>query len=65
MVKLKSGADLLYLISYLTDVLTVTNFFTLPRTFSWSELLTLNMFSKVPQGEIKKVINFALRFDIH
>ena len=35
-----------------------------PQTFSWAKLLTLNMFSKVPCGRIKKVINFAFWFDI-
>ena len=29
------------------------------QTFSWAKLSTVNMFSKVPRGEIKKVVNFA------
>ena len=35
----------------------MTNFLHYAQTFTWAKLLTLNMFSK-------KVINFALWFDI-
>ena len=33
MIEWKFGGNLMYLISYFTDVLTMTNFFTLPSNF--------------------------------
>ena len=36
-----------------------------PQTLRRAKLLTLNMFSEVPRGQIERVINFALWFDIH
>ena len=38
-----------------------------PQTFSWANLKfsTLNMFSKVPRAQIKKVINFIFWSDVH
>ena len=35
------------------------------QTFSWAKLSTLDMFSKVPRGQIKKVINFAFWSNIY
>ena len=49
----KFGGNLSYFALYLTDHLTMTNFFLYPVTFRWA--LTLNIFSKVPRGQIKKV----------
>ena len=43
----------------------MTNFLDYPLTFRWAKLLVLNMISKVPRGQIKKAMNFALWFDIH
>ena len=31
----------------------------------WAKLLTLNIFSEVPRGQIKKVLSFTLWFDLH
>ena len=45
----KFGGNLSYFTLYLTDNLTMTNFFLYPLTFRWA--LTLNIFSKVPHGE--------------
>ena len=52
--------------------LRLTNNFTMtvtslhyPQTIRLVKLLTLNMVSKVPRGQIKKVFNFVLWFDIH
>ena len=44
------------------DNMTMANFFTLfyPPTLSWAKMLTLSMFSKVPRGKLKKVMNFVL-----
>ena len=61
----KFGGILNYFTLCLTDNLTMTNFFTLPPKFSWAKLLTLNMFSKVLRGQIKKVINFAFWSNIY
>ena len=60
----KFGGILNYFTLSLTDNLAMTNCFTLPP-FSWAKLSALAMFSKVPRGQIKKVTNFTLWFDIH
>ena len=59
----KFGGNLSYSTLYLTDNLAMTNFFLYPLTFRWA--LTLNIFSKVPRGQIKKVMNFTFWFDIY
>ena len=50
----KFGGKLNYITLSLTDNLTIANFFTL-LTLRWAKMLTL--FSKVPRGKIKKVMN--------
>ena len=43
----------------LIDNFTMTNFLHYPKTFKRAKLMTC------PRGQIKKVMNFALYFDIH
>ena len=43
----------------LIDNFTMTNFLHYPKTFKRAKLMTF------PRGQIKKVMNFALYFDIH
>ena len=57
----KFGGNSNYIALCLADNLTMTNFFTLPPNFlRWAKMLTLNMFSNVPRGKLKKVMNFVL-----
>ena len=63
--KLKFGGNLSYFSSCLIDNLAMTNFLHYPLTFNWAKLLILDMFSKVPRGQIKKVTSFTLWFDLH
>ena len=58
------GGNLTNFILYLTDNLTMTNFLLYPLLFSQAELLTLDIFSKVSWGQIKKAINFTFWFNI-
>ena len=43
----------MYFISYLTDVLTMTNLFGLPQTFNTAKLLVLNRFTEAPRDSFK------------
>ena len=43
----------------LTDNLTMTNFLHYPPTFWEAKTLPLNVLSKHPRGQIKKVMNFV------
>ena len=61
----KFEGNLRYFTLYLTDNLRMTNFWNHFLNFSWAYLLTLNIFSKVPRGQTKKVMNFTLWNDIH
>ena len=63
----KFGGNWSYFTLYLTDKLTMTNFllYLYPLTYRWALHLTLNIFSKVPHGQIKKVMNFTFWSDIH
>ena len=49
----KFRGNLMYFISYLTDVLTMTKFFALPQTFNTAKLLVLNRFTEAPRGNFK------------
>ena len=60
----KFGGILNYFTLCLTDNLTMANFLTL-LTLPTLLLTFLNMFSEVPRGQIKEVINFAFWSDIH
>ena len=50
------GGNLMYFISYLTDILTMTNFFASPPNFEFSQ--TLNRFTEAPRDNFKFVGNF-------
>ena len=61
----KFGGNLSYFTLRLTGNLAMTNFLYYPQTYiRWAKLLILNMFSNVPRGQVKKVMNFALWSDI-
>ena len=49
----------------LTDNLSMTKFLHYPPTFKWAKCLTSNMFSEAPRGQIKKVNNLRLWFDMN
>ena len=62
----KFGGNLSFFTLYLTDNLTMTNFLLYPLTFTWANInLNLNILSKVPIGQIKKVMNLTFWFDIY
>ena len=54
-----------YLILCLTDNLAMTYFWHYPPIFKWAIFLTSNMFSEASRGQIKKVMIFALWFDMN
>ena len=54
-----------YLIFCLTDNLAMTYFWHYPPIFKWAKCLTSNMFSEASRGQIKKVMIFALWFDMN
>ena len=63
---LKFWGNLSFFTLYLTDNLAMTNFLLYPLTFTWANInLNLNILSKVPRGQIKKVMNLTFWFDIY
>ena len=60
----KFGGNFSYFTFCFTYNLTMTNLH-YPQLLAELKLLSLNMFSKVPRGQIKKVRNFTLWFDVH
>ena len=49
----------MFFVLYLTDVLTVTNFFHHPQTFNSAKLQNLNTFFKTPLGNFEFWGNFS------
>ena len=43
----------MYFLSYLTDALSVTNFFALPLTYNSAKLKVLNRFTEAPRDNFK------------
>ena len=58
--KFRGNLNYFALSLYLTDNIAMTNFLHYSPTCRWAKFLTLNVFSEVSGGQMKKAINFAL-----